>query len=107
MFLCQTVHYPVVPKFSPVALLSQIAGIFFSLLMLTEFELAPRGNVVPNFVTIAVKLITLTDFICHLIIIVIQSLHILTVSNHSEGKTKEEGELHVVFGFLVGATKTE
>ena len=39
-------HYPVVPKFSPVALLSQIAGIFFSLLMATE--LAPQGNVVPN-----------------------------------------------------------
>ena len=36
--------YPVVPKFSPVALLSQIAGIFFSLLRATE--LAPRGNVV-------------------------------------------------------------
>ena len=38
-------NLPVVPKFSPVALLSQIAGIFFSLLMATE--LAPQGNVVP------------------------------------------------------------
>ena len=39
-------HYPVVPNFSPVTLLSQIAGIFFSLLMATE--LAPQGNEVPE-----------------------------------------------------------
>ena len=39
-------HYPVVPKFSSVTLLSQIAGIFYSLLMATE--LAPQGNVVPE-----------------------------------------------------------
>ena len=42
----KALHYPVVPKFSPVALISQIAGIFFSLLMATE--LAPQGNVVPS-----------------------------------------------------------
>ena len=41
----RALHYPVVPKFSPVALLSQIAGIFFSLLVATE--VAPQGNVVP------------------------------------------------------------
>ena len=42
----RALHYPVVPKFSPVALPSQIAGIFFSLLMATE--LAPRGKIVPK-----------------------------------------------------------
>ena len=36
----------VVPKFFPVPLLSQIAGIFFSLLMAAE--VAPRGKEVPK-----------------------------------------------------------
>ena len=35
-----------VPKFYPVALLSQMAGVFFSLLMATEVE--PRGKEVPK-----------------------------------------------------------
>ena len=38
--------YPVVPKLYPVSLLSQMAGIFFFLLMAPE--VAPRGKEVPN-----------------------------------------------------------